>query len=375
MSVLKTDLHYYSEEIMTSFTTMKYIVRLKKAIQVRNIPDIRDISFSPGITTAVILWILCLINLPIDSFDEEFMITVFGIIIPYGIFLYRYSIKTVIPKSYEKKRPFWSYIGKIFLILILSTIPVLLLSLLLTGGDGELVVGLLNVPVHLFATVPFAWWIYKHRMKGTEITHLKKELGQTSANFDFLRSQINPHFLFNALNTIYGTAIQEKAERTSEGIEKLGDMMRFMLQENMQERIPLSREVEYLRNYISLQRLRTESSDTVKIQTEIQEQTENIQIAPMLLIPFVENAFKHGISFREPSPLNITLEVKDNILHFDVYNNKHSKKENDPEKDKSGIGLVNVRQRLQLQYPDKHDLFIRETSREFFIHLTVTLKS
>lgn len=350
---------------------MKYLSSLTEAFQLRNIEDIKS---SPGITIAIILWILCAINLPIDSFDEELVITFCGIIIPFGIFLYRYSMISAIPQSYKKKYPFLSYAGKILLILIISQLPIWLLLMLLTAGDGEVTFGILNVPVHLFVTAPFAWLVYKRRMKGREeVTHLKKELGQTSANFDFLRSQINPHFLFNALNTIYGTAIQENATRTSEGIEKLGDMMRFMLQENIKEKISLTREIEYLNNYISLQKLRTESSDTVIIQTDIQEETENMQIAPMLLIPFVENAFKHGISFRELSVISVTLEVKEGVLHFDVFNNKHPKNENDPEKNESGIGLVNVRQRLQLQYPGQHDLYIRETSKEFFIHLILNL--
>jgi sensor histidine kinase YesM len=93
----------------------------------------------------------------------------------------------------------------------------------------------------------------------------------------------------------------------------------------------------------------------------------------MLLIPFVENAFKHGISLREPSHIRVTLDVKDQVLYFDVNNSKHHKPENDPEKDKSGIGLNNVKQRLQLLYPARHELIIRETSREFFVHLTIQL--
>jgi two-component system, LytTR family, sensor kinase len=93
----------------------------------------------------------------------------------------------------------------------------------------------------------------------------------------------------------------------------------------------------------------------------------------MLLIPFVENAFKHGISFRAPSHIRIILEMKGKTLNFDVYNSKHDKKENDPEKNKSGIGLNNVKQRLQLAYPGRHELIIRETQKEFFVHLTIQL--
>jgi LytS/YehU family sensor histidine kinase len=243
-------------------------------------------------------------------------------------------------------------------------------------GEGDLIFSLtfLNSIFQLFITVPVTWALYKRYIKGNEeIIFLQKELKQSAANIDFLRSQINPHFLFNALNTIYGTAIQEKAERTSEGIEKLGDMMRFMLQENMQEKISLSREVDYLNNYISLQRLRTDTNPCITINTSIQEPGSTYQIAPMLLIPFVENAFKHGISFREPSEIRVTLSLKDNILYFDVHNSKHEKPASDPEKNKSGIGLNNVKQRLQLSYPGKHELVFRETGKDFFVHLTIHL--
>ena len=98
-----------------------------------------------------------------------------------------------------------------------------------------------------------------------------------------------------------------------------------------------------------------------------------MQIAPMLLIPFVENAFKHGISFREPSYIKTTLGVNEKELLLDVSNSIHHKMENDPEKNKSGIGLENVKQRLKLLYPKKHELIIRETGKDFFIHLTIQL--
>ena len=149
--------------------------------------------------------------------------------------------------------------------------------------------------------------------------------------------------------------------------------MRFMLQENMQEKISLTREIDYLNNYISLQKLRTDPNPNVRIDVQIEQPLYMPQIAPMLLIPFVENAFKHGISFREPSHIKVTLEMKDKTLYFDVYNSKHTRTESDPEKEKSGIGLNNVKQRLKMLYPNRHELIIRETGKDFFVHLTINL--
>ena len=149
--------------------------------------------------------------------------------------------------------------------------------------------------------------------------------------------------------------------------------MRFMLQENTQDKIPLSRDIDYLNNYIELQKLRTSISVDIEIKTEIEEHFTTLQIAPMLLIPFVENAFKHGISLQSPSHIKVTLQTKADMLYFDVHNSIHLKADGDPEKLQSGIGLPNVRQRLDLFYPKKHELIIRESAKEFFVHLTLSL--
>ncbi|MBD0352907.1 MAG: histidine kinase [Flavisolibacter sp.] len=329
---------------------------------------------TPGGLAAFIIWMVIMFLLLTNNEDRGLKAG-WAIVIPTAIFLYLYSFHSLIPKSLSKKYPFRSYVGKVLIVLAISFLPVwLLAALLVNHAEAGGAFSFFNVAFQLFITVPLTWLLFRRHMKGNEeIYSLKKELGRSHASFDFLRSQINPHFLFNALNTIYGTAIQEGAERTSEGIEKLGDMMRFMLQENMQEKISLAREIDYLNNYISLQRLRTDPNPIVKIESEIEQPVQPTQIAPMLLIPFVENAFKHGISLREPSHIKITLEVKDHTLYFDVYNSKHNKRENDPEKYKSGIGLSNVKQRLQLLYPGKHELIIRETGKDFFVHLTIRL--
>jgi histidine kinase len=329
---------------------------------------------APGSLVASVIWMITMFLL-LTVTTEEPIKAIWGTILPCSILFYSYAFQFLIPQSLYKKKPFRAYIGKTLLILILAFIPVALLGMLLTNhGDPGLAISSLNTAVQLLIIMPLTWVLYKRHMRGNEeINYLKKELGQSHAHFDFLRSQINPHFLFNALNTIYGTAIQEHAERTSEGVEKLGDMMRFMLQENMQDKISLSREIDYVNNYISLQKLRTDANPNIKIQAEIEQQVNIIQIAPMLLIPFVENAFKHGISFREPSYITITLEVKDRTLYFDVSNSKHTRLENDPEQNNSGIGLNNVRQRLKMLYPGKHELVVRETKKDFFVHLTLQL--
>lgn len=324
------------------------------------------------------------------------------LVIPLSILSYFYALYIGIPKAskrvWKRTRYFFSmlFIAALStLILVAITIPLLLdnnphnsifagsflktisIQQLIAGQHEEGVITVLlgNFLTQLIIITPVAWRIYKDRrnIKTEEIITLKTELGKSDANLNFLKSQINPHFLFNALNTLYGTALQEKADRTGEGIQKLGDMMRFMLEENIADKILLSKDVDYLNNYIALQKLRTSTSSDVTIETQIEEQTNTLQIAPMLLIPFVENAFKHGISLQSPSHIKITLQTSGNTLYFDVHNSIHSKKDNDPEKLQSGIGLQNVKQRLALLYPNQHELIIRENAKEFFIHLTLQL--
>ena len=321
-----------------------------------------------------IIWALIFYLAIIDRSERGFLI-VWGTIIPFGILFYWFCLGRIIPRKRKKKWPRTSYFFTTILLLTLSIVPLFFLLLMVVQNvEAAIMVSFFNAIVQLFVTTPLAWIVYKRRGEvNEEISGLKKQLGQSTASFDFLRSQINPHFLFNSLNTIYGTAILEKAERTAQGVQQLGDMMRFMLQENMRERIPLSREIDYLENYISLQRLRTDKVSGVQIETDIQRGTEEEFIAPMLLIPFVENAFKHGVSLTRPSQVYIALERTPTSIVFTVINSRHETQHMDPEKHKSGIGLENVKQRLELLYADRHRLVIQKTDKEFIAKLVVQL--
>ncbi|TCC88262.1 sensor histidine kinase [Pedobacter frigiditerrae] len=315
----------------------------------------------------LLLWVSA--NAPFE------IIIMWTLVILAGICITVYAIYFYLPTHYKKGRKFRRYLFQILFAAILAAIPISLITLMMARDDEFAAIILcFHFPTQLLITLPLAWYIYKSRLTNSNVlTSLRTELGKSDASLSFLQSQINPHFLFNALNTLYGTALQENAERTGEGIQKLGDMMRFMLHENVQEKISLTRDVDYLENYIALQKLRTSRSGDIVIDTQIDEQLNNFQIAPMLLIPFVENAFKHGISLQQPSHIKVTLQTKENTLYFDVHNSIHIKPDNDPEKLKSGIGLENVKQRLALLYPGKHELIIRESAKEFFIHLTIQL--
>lgn len=336
------------------------------------------------------IWMLAISCCWLLAANHAIRTYVFAVPLPM-ILVYLYAVHGLLPGIWNKKYRLLRYAGVMVVVVPLS-IPVMLLMLYLfeqhhfhSGiqlpytyqiNEATISIGMAgNTISQLVIVIPCAWTVYKKRNEHTqaEIYTLKTELGKSDAHLHFLKSQINPHFLFNALNTLYGTALQENAERTGEGIQKLGDMMRLMLQENIQDIIPLTNDLEYLKNYIMLQELRTATSPDISIETRIEEVNQDLQITPMLLIPFVENAFKHGISLRHPSHIKITAQTKGETLYFDVHNSIHLKPDNDPEKGQSGIGLENVKQRLQLLYPGKHELMIRENGKEFFVHLTLQL--
>ncbi|GAB4028235.1 sensor histidine kinase [Spirosoma gilvum] len=246
-------------------------------------------------------------------------------------------------------------------------------TLLVWGaGDSFYFYRIWNVAMFLSTSYVLSFSIaYLRQTFSTEKTVLQTQVSSKSAELASLRAQINPHFLFNALNSLYATALKENSEKTADGIQKLGDMMRFMLQENNRERIPLSKEITYLQNYIQLQRMRLDESHNIEIRVTLQEPDREIYLAPMMLIPFVENAFKHGISLRNPSWIYVTLTLDATHLYFKVHNSLHSKQANDPEEEQSGVGLDNVQKRLALIYPGRHQLTIQQSEQDYFVALTL----
>lgn len=340
------------------------LLKLASSIKVSGRKRIKVIN----IACSVICWLILLIIFGANHITGGVILML--IIVPYATIIILLHIYYLIPGSGSNGFKSSIYLWQTLAIVSALSLLAGALSAAISGSNDIAPMFFILFFSTIFFLIPIIWYVFKNR-RDKEV--LQAELGSSRANLSFLRSQINPHFLFNALNTLYGTALQENAERTGEGIQKLGDMMRFMLHENMQEKISLAREVDYLNNYISLQKLRTAASPEIIIQTNIEEQLNQLDVSPMLLIPFVENAFKHGISLQQPSFINISLHTKEKVLFFDVHNSVHPKNEYDPEKMKSGIGLQNVKQRLALLYPKKHELIIRESAKEFFVHLTIQL--
>ncbi|NPA44351.1 MAG: histidine kinase, partial [Chlorobi bacterium] len=191
-----------------------------------------------------------------------------------------------------------------------------------------------------------------------------------NSELSFLKSQVNPHFLFNTLNNIYSLA-NRKSEYTADAIMKLSHLMRYMLYDAKKNKVDLQNEINYLADYIELQKLRM--PDKSKVIFNIEGNSENMQIEPMLLIPFVENAFKHGDIFSDNAKIDILLKIKNNELYFMVENNIDMKAVTEKD-DVNGIGLDNLRKRLELLYPEKHKFIIKIEDDLFISSLKIKFK-
>ncbi|WP_299118487.1 histidine kinase [uncultured Tenacibaculum sp.] len=193
------------------------------------------------------------------------------------------------------------------------------------------------------------------------------------AELKLLKGQLNPHFLFNTLNNLYGLSVI-KSDRLPGLMLKLSDLLRYSLYETKEIFVPLKKELEYLENYVSLERIRLE--EQTEIILNISGNIDSKNIAPMLLIVFVENAFKHlGIQGEEQSKVMIEVSEKKEKLYFKCINTIDDTKplEENLEKGRSGIGLVNVKKRLSLLYPNTHQLEINKEKNNFFVELILEI--
>jgi LytS/YehU family sensor histidine kinase len=203
-----------------------------------------------------------------------------------------------------------------------------------------------------------------------QLLRFRSKEEQYKSDIRFLKAQVNPHFLFNTLNNLYSVAQKNNDDETAEGISKLSGMMRFMLYDTNTDEIPLSKELEYIGNFIELQKLRYEKGE-LDMQFELLINSSNMRIAPLILIPFVENAFKHSYRPGGTSVIKLNVTAQSGILYFNVMNNIGKNAAEDI--NESGVGLENVKSRLRLLYPGKHKLEINGSEDMFTVSLKVEL--
>lgn len=205
----------------------------------------------------------------------------------------------------------------------------------------------------------------QYRMQEMEAKQLKAEL-------NLLKSQVNPHFLFNTLNNLFSIAQKNKDDETADGLLKLSQLMRYMIYESNVELVSLEKEITYIKNFIELQKLRFDNPELLKVNLQITNNFKSIFICPMILIPFIENAFKHGLSVEDHNMIDISLAIENKTLKLKV-KNAISNLNTGTDKKNSGIGLDNVKRRLNLVYPNRHVLSINSDKEFFYVDLKIEL--
>lgn len=259
-----------------------------------------------------------------------------------------------------------------FLVVLVSLFVIIRVPLLLEphapgfvhrppGAGPPLFFGM-NYTIILFLVSVFLSVLVRLRLQLMQV-----EQEKLNAELSFLKAQINPHFLFNTLNSIYSLAIQ-KSDKTADAVVQLSNLMRYVIKDTHGKDVELAKEIDYITNYINLQKSRL--GDTVQVAYGVQGTPDGYRIAPLILISFVENAFKHGVNPDENSSLRITITVANQQLSLQVINNKVRSVQHE---EFSGIGLANTRERLEHLYPGGHTLTIREDEHTFCVNLTITL--
>lgn len=289
----------------------------------------------------------------------------------FWIAMFYFNANILIPAFFNKKK-YSGYLaaalGSFFFLWVADW---LLFSLFFTGVQYKALNFIaFNLPVFVFILLAStAYRIIKDRI--TEES--EKQLQQTEnlkTELLFLRSQISPHFMFNILNNMVALA-RKKSDILEPSLIKLSSLLRYMLYETDENKVLLEKEIEYLQSYIDLQQLRF--GKMISIHTNLQQTTSSYTIEPMLLIPFVENAFKHGVGMIKDAQIDIDLKVENDQLLFSVRNKYNTESANEPKDKTSGIGLNNVKRRLNLLYNQQHELIIKEEEGWFTVSLQLKL--
>lgn len=324
------------------------------------------------ILSHILIWCVFLLFpilvLPIpSSFLENdklqlFIYFIFGIT---SIIFYYLNYNVLIPRYLFKRK----YVYFILLIICFILLTILIAKFLITlfffenhfmsSGRPKLLGNYVFRYVVVFI-IAFGIRLFQ-KMKQIETENLKSELVS-------LKSQINPHFLFNTLNGIYGLALIN-SDKTAESISKLSSMMRYALTENNTEKVTLENEIKYLTNYIELQKIRLTKTTTVDF--TVSGNIKSKQIPPLLFINFIENAFKYGVSNELESKIEIQIFARDHSILLHVKNEKINKKYN---LESYKIGLKNIKRRLELIFGNDYVLDIENTANTFLVNLTIKLR-
>jgi sensor histidine kinase YesM len=295
----------------------------------------------------------------------------FHVSLLFGVYI---NIVLLMPKLFSKKKYliyFIALVATIFLSIILNLITfdwladIVFPDYYFVSHFDFLEIGMFIVIYILITTLlklSQSWFELQEVNK--RITRIEKE--NIKSELNALKAQINPHFLFNSLNVIYSQAIK-KSNKTPNAIIQLSDILRYVIYDSTKDKVSIKTEIKLIEDYIELQKFRIDTTSSIKFEHKLQD--ENCKISPMLLLPLVENSFKHGIKGElDHTFVNIKLETNINNILFEIENNKGIGEtvENDGN---SGIGIANIRQRLNLLYTNKHKFEIEETTTIFKVKM------
>jgi sensor histidine kinase YesM len=246
-----------------------------------------------------------------------------------------------------------------------TTVPLLFLPKILIGIFTIYSVVAIVASFHLMKH----WYRHQQASQYLQRTTQQLEKEKLEAGLKLLKSQINPHFLFNTLNNLYALTLQHSA-KAPEVVYKLSQLMNYMLYDSNQPDVALLKEIQYIQNYIALEKVRYDSLD---VSLNVYDVPDSIRIAPLLMLPFVENAFKHGVSNQlSDGWIRIDILMQDDTLVLKVENSKNTML-TPGQKPVSGIGLQNVRKRLELIYPDRYSLQLLDDVETYLAILRITL--
>ena len=315
---------------------------------------------------------------PLYFFDREYTLQSTVLRITFflaGIITFYICYLVIIPKVFRQEKVYTVILSFFLSILCFATVRYLMEEVLLpvTFGFRNYNQGT-TLPYYFFDNIYYGcinvfiagivWLLEKFGVIENERQKLKQE--RNEAKIQALKTQINPHFIFNTLNNIY-SLVYQNSEKALPAIEELSQLLRYSTKDLEKDFIPLEKEIGYLESLIELEKLRIKNPELLIINKKIN--FPNLNISPMLLVPFVENAFKHG-DFGGKG-FTLTISDENQRLQFHLHNFKKSKSKDSV----SGIGIGNVKKRLEILYPNQHEINITETETDFTVDLKIDLRN
>jgi sensor histidine kinase YesM len=327
------------------------------------------------------VWFFFLYFFSYNSKDTIFVVWFSSFLLPVAMFTTYFVVYFLLPKYLFSKKYKLFILYSIYTLIISSYLIIIsmfgcfiflsklkIANMPLMSRNFWFVLILVYLVVGLVSFVSLLNHNFKTISKNKELQNkiLETQLQIKNQELHYLKKQIHPHFLFNTLNTIYGFALKQSKD-TPEIILKLSNLLDYILYQVSKPKVSLKEEVLHIREYIELEKIRFQ--DTLKISFKSDVISEEIQVAPMLLIPFVENAFKHGSLIDGFLTVEITISLNENQFEFSI---KNTVLENDENQNTEGIGLENIKKRLSLLYKNNHQLQIENRDNWFIISLKIT---